>query len=202
MKKTSMVLTIFVVLALALAACSQTTATPTRTAQPTIGTTETLAVTETLSTTQTATPTVQVPVTGGGTINVQEDSDMGAYLVDENGMALYVNSNDTADTSTCYDECATAWVPVTATSTDTTTLTVGEGVDATQLGTITRTDGTVQLTYYGWPLYTFANDTQPGDVMGNGMDGGAWSLISPDGQPLDLNMSGGAGTNPTATPTP
>jgi predicted lipoprotein with Yx(FWY)xxD motif len=204
MKKTSKILTLLVVTALALAACGQATATPTRTLQPTESVTETPSVTETVTTTETTTATAEIPVTGNGTINVMEDSTMGSYLVDENGMALYINTNDTQGTSgtqatsTCYDECATAWIPVTAENTDTTTLTVGEGLDATQLGTITRTDGTVQLTYYGWPLYTFANDTQPGDIQGSGMDDGAWVLISPDGQPLNDAAMG----TPVASPTP
>jgi predicted lipoprotein with Yx(FWY)xxD motif len=205
MKKTSMIFTILVIAALALAACSEVTETPTRTLQPMDSATETLSVTETMAVEETTTATAEIPVTGNGTINVMEDSTMGSYLVGENGMALYINTNDTQGTdgtdamSSCYDECATAWIPVTAENTDTTTLTVGEGLDATQLGTITRTDGTVQLTYYGWPLYTFANDTQPGDFMGNGMDGGAWVLVSPDGQPLnDAAMMG----TPVASPTP
>jgi predicted lipoprotein with Yx(FWY)xxD motif len=130
--------------------------------------------------------------------------------VDENGMALYINTDDkqgttnTDPTSSCYDECATAWIPVTAASTDGSTLTAGEGVEESALGTFTRTDGTIQLTYNGWPLYTFANDVAPGDVMGNGMDGGTWVLLSPSGQPMTDNgmgTPGASGTNTTGTQT-
>ena len=41
----------------------------------------------------------------------------------------------------------------------------GDGVTGT-LGTITRDDGTLQVTYNGLPLYFFKNDKQPGDLNG------------------------------------
>ena len=60
----------------------------------------------------------------------------------------------------------------------------GEGVDATLLSTITRDDGTLQVTYNGWPLYLFEEDTAPGDTNGQGLDefGGLWFLVSPTGE--------------------
>lgn len=62
-----------------------------------------------------------------------------------------------------------------------------EGVDATLLGTITRDDGTLQVTYNGWPLYLFAGDTAAGDTNGQGLDefGGLWFLVSPAGEAIE-----------------
>ena len=60
----------------------------------------------------------------------------------------------------------------------------GEGVDATLLGTITRDDGSTQVTYNGWPLYYFQDDAAPGDTNGQGLDG-VWFLVSPEGEAIE-----------------
>ena len=60
----------------------------------------------------------------------------------------------------------------------------GEGVDATLLGTITRDDGSTQVTYNGWPLYYFQDDVAPGDTNGQGMEG-VWFLVSPEGEAIE-----------------
>jgi len=201
MKTNVRVLTLFVVLALALAACgSPATSTPTQaiaTSTTDLGT-ETPSVTETLEMTETPAAT-ETAVVEEGLLTIREDATVGAYLVEENGKAVYININDTAGTtSTCYDDCAETWVPVPFSGTDIATIDstmIGTDVDATLLGTITRTDGTVQLTYNGWPLYTYVNDMEDGDVMGNGMDT-TWYLISPEGEPLDETAQ------PAASPTP
>jgi predicted lipoprotein with Yx(FWY)xxD motif len=50
-----------------------------------------------------------------------------------------------------------------------------------KLGTVTRPDGTTQLTYNDKPLYTFVQDTQPGDANGDGFTdlGGTWHVVAP-----------------------
>ena len=45
-----------------------------------------------------------------------------------------------------------------------------------QLGTITRNDGSLQVTYKGLPLYFFHSDSKPGDTNGNYT---GWSLVKP-----------------------
>jgi predicted lipoprotein with Yx(FWY)xxD motif len=62
----------------------------------------------------------------------------------------------------------------------------GEGVDATLLGTITRDDGSLQVTYNGWPLYLYKTDVMAGDYYGQGLDdfGGLWFLVSPAGEAI------------------
>jgi predicted lipoprotein with Yx(FWY)xxD motif len=87
---------------------------------------------------------------------------------------LYLFVPDNQGDSTCYDACAGNWPPLTG------DVTAGAGVDASLLGTTTRTDGTVQATYNGWPLYYFAADTRPGDTNGQGINE-IWYVISPEG---------------------
>ncbi|NHB85790.1 hypothetical protein G7085_17755 [Tessaracoccus sp. HDW20] len=56
----------------------------------------------------------------------------------------------------------------------------GAGVDDSLLGSFQRADGTTQATYNGWPLYYWKNDTAPGDVTGQNVQG-VWFVIDRDG---------------------
>ena len=128
------------------------------------------------------TATGAVPVTGAATVAVSESADFGSILVDGEGMSLYVFMADTQDggTSACTDaECTAEWPPLTTDGDPV----AGEGVDESLLGTITRDDGSTQVTYNGWPLHTFADDTAPGDTNGQGMEG-KWFLVSPEGEAI------------------
>jgi predicted lipoprotein with Yx(FWY)xxD motif len=59
----------------------------------------------------------------------------------------------------------------------------GPGINASLLGTTHRTDGTVEVTYNKWPLYTWQGDSTPGQASGQGLNnlGGLWYVLSPDG---------------------
>lgn len=89
-------------------------------------------------------------------------------LADRNGLTVYVFDIDTDGTSSCYNTCAGAWPAVL--------LPTGETVSA-PLGTTTRKDGSLQVTYNGRPVYTYFGDNQEGDTNGNGLDG-VWHLIA------------------------
>jgi predicted lipoprotein with Yx(FWY)xxD motif len=93
---------------------------------------------------------------------------LGTYLVNAAGMTLYHFTPDTAGMSNCNGACATAWPPLTIAST--TAPTAASGVMGT-LGTIARSDGSMQVTYNGSPLYTFGGDKAPGDTNGQGLMG-------------------------------
>jgi predicted lipoprotein with Yx(FWY)xxD motif len=103
------------------------------------------------------------------------------FLVDQQGRALYLYTADTQNSgnSECTADCLTQWQPVTVTGTPQ----AGNGVNASLLGTLSREDGTLQATYNGWPLYTYAGDTAPGTTSGQGM-GGAWFLVSGAGNSI------------------
>jgi len=94
-------------------------------------------------------------------------SALGEVLADANGMTLYTYDMDTDGTSTCYDKCAVNWPPLIA----------SEGAAAyDEYGLTERTDGTMQWTYDGKPLYLFIKDAAPGDTTGDGVKD-VWHVI-------------------------
>jgi predicted lipoprotein with Yx(FWY)xxD motif len=105
-------------------------------------------------------------------------SDLGEILVDASGYAVYLFTPDAQGESTCYDECEASW-PIVAEVTA-----VGDGLDEPLLGTTTRTNGDVQATYNGWPLYYFAGDATAGDVNGQGLNG-VWWVIDAAGDAIE-----------------
>jgi len=121
---------------------------------------------------------------GAGTaVDAANSPTFGMVLTGPNGMTLYTHAGDSATSSTCTGSCATAWPPLTATGQPT----AGTGVTG-KLGTLTRADGTIQVTYAGLPLYYWQGDSKAGDVTGNGVNGFAVATV------------GGAGSAPQASP--
>jgi predicted lipoprotein with Yx(FWY)xxD motif len=112
-------------------------------------------------------------------IVVATNAKLGQILVDGKGITVYLFVADTGTTSTCYGSCASIWPPVLTTGAPQ----AGTGADASLLGTTMRTDGKVEVTYAGHPLYYFVQDKQPGDTTGQGINGfGAlWWVMSPAG---------------------
>jgi predicted lipoprotein with Yx(FWY)xxD motif len=104
---------------------------------------------------------------------------LGDVLVDADGMTLYMYDPDQQGPSTCYDACATAWPPL-LTEGD---LGAGDGADDSLLGTVERDDGGQQVTYDGWPLYYYAQDSAAGDVNGQGANE-VWWVLDADGTPI------------------
>ena len=105
------------------------------------------------------------------------DSSLGSILVDGNGMTLYMFTKDSANTSACEGQCLVNWPPLLGEPT------MGAGVDDSKLGSFTRTDGQVQATYNGWPLYYWKNDANPGDVTGQNVQE-VWFVLNRDGDPV------------------
>ncbi|WP_291885946.1 hypothetical protein [Cellulomonas sp.] len=106
---------------------------------------------------------------------------LGTVVVDGKGMTAYYFLNDTkgSGTSACTGGCATAW-PAITTESDTPSV---DGVTA-EVGTIPTADGRKQITLDGRPIYTYAQDTAPGDVNGQGVND-VWYVIAPDGSEID-----------------
>jgi predicted lipoprotein with Yx(FWY)xxD motif len=104
----------------------------------------------------------------------------GSVLTDDQGRVLYMFNPDNRGESVCYDQCAAAWPPTLTTGKPT----AGTGADASLLGTTTRTDGKIQVTYNKYPLYTFAFDAKPGDTNGQAVKS-IWWVLNAAGVPQD-----------------
>lgn len=121
----------------------------------------------------------------------------GTYLTGSGGRAIYLWVADSKNQSACSGSCAKVWPPVTASGTPSAT----GGAMSADLGTITRSDGTKQVTYAGHPLYYYVSDTSAGSTTGDASNsfGAKWWLVAPGGaaitssQPASQSSSGGGG---------
>ena len=105
---------------------------------------------------------------GGVAIGTASSASLGTFLTGANGKTLYTHAGDGSNTSTCTGACATAWPPLTVAAGGQPT--AGAGVTG-KLGTLTRADGTMQVTSAGLPLYYWQGDAKPGDTTGDGVNG-------------------------------
>ena len=105
-------------------------------------------------------------------------TDFGKVLVDANGKTLYAFAADSPGKSNCADSCLQYWPAAKASG----TVTRSSDVTA-KLASIKRSDGTAQLTVNGWPVYTYAADSGPGQATGQGenLSGGRWWVVAPSG---------------------
>ena len=132
------------------------------------------------------------------TMITTKTSSGGSFLTNSAGRAIYLFVADSTGKSTCDGACASAWPPVIAAGQPT----AAGGALATDLGTITRSDGTKQVTYDGHPLYYFSGDTGPGTDKGQGVDGfGAkWWLVAPSGSSITTAVTiSGSGSAPASS---
>ena len=141
--------------------------------------------TSTKSTTTSLPPVAKPPPNAEeGTVFVSLGSaaGLGQVLVDSEGHTLYAFGGDSASAASCEGACAKAWPPLLVEK--------GEphpsnGASAARLGTVTRADGSRQVTYADHPLYSYSADKQPGEANGNGSSafGGTWTALKGSGAP-------------------
>jgi len=105
-------------------------------------------------------------------------SKMGEVIENEHGHVLYRFDDDSNNPpkSTCDGDCAKVWKPALTIDGKPTLA----GVDSDVVGTVTRSDGTKQLTVKGWPLYAYLGDKKAGTWKGQNVNG-KWFVIKPDG---------------------
>ncbi len=139
-------------------------------------------------TTMSGTPSASGAMTLNG-LAVAQNSTLGPIITDDTGRTLYAFTQDTSTSSACTGSCAQTWPPASMSGASATP-TAASGVTASMIGTLSRSDGTTQVTYNGHPLYYFSGDKNPGDTNGQGI-GGKWFTVNPDGT---LNQGGAAGT--------
>jgi predicted lipoprotein with Yx(FWY)xxD motif len=152
----------------------------------------------------TAVPTTAAPAAAAPTaitIGSTNDPTLGAYLIGQNAMTLYILTKDGADMSTCTGTCATNWPPLTVSAGATITGPVGAtGVFAT----LTRADGSMQVSYNHMPLYYYSGDSNAGDTLGEGKNN-TWFVAPLSGSLAPASATPAAtapaAATPAATPT-
>ena len=124
---------------------------------------------------------VALALLNGGLANAQSAStlaarttpDLGPILTDQAGRTVYLYTKDAPGISNCYDQCAINWPPL---------LTQSDPMLPPNLpgsvGSTARTDGGLQVTYNGAPLYYWVKDAKAGDTTGQNV-GGVWFVINP-----------------------
>jgi len=105
------------------------------------------------------------------TVGIGTTDKLGDYLIEQNGKALYYYTKDTVGTSNVSGVLLDVWPAFYAEN-----LNLPDDLDPANFGTITRRDGKEQTTYNGWPLYSYAADTGPGDTRGDGVEG-IWFVV-------------------------
>jgi predicted lipoprotein with Yx(FWY)xxD motif len=135
--------------------------------------------------------TVSSPSTGSSSTALKTRKINGVtVLTNAKGFTLYWFAPDTATKSNCNGSCAAIWPPVQGPAT------AGPGVTG-KLGSIKRSDGSIQATYNGHPLYTYVADTAPGQARGNGLNvnGGLWHEATASGKAAPKSSASSAGGN-------
>lgn len=125
------------------------------------------------------------------TVSMADHETVGSILTDGDGRTLYMFEPDSSGESACTGDCAEAWPPLTV---ERETTLYPAATVAASLGTIERSDGSLQVTANGHPLYYFVNDDGPGDATGQGVNA-VWFVLRPDGTVYRSQT-------PTPTPTP
>jgi predicted lipoprotein with Yx(FWY)xxD motif len=135
---------------------------------------------------------------GGNAIVKVGPSNLGRVLVDAHGKTLYIWAHDKTPKSTCNGDCAVYWPPL---------ITKGQpkaiaGANSKLLGTSRRSDGRMQVTYAGHPLYYFVKDTKAGQTNGEALTGfgGRWDPISAAGNAIRKSSTSGGGYGVNAAP--
>lgn len=134
-------------------------------------------------------------------LNAVTVADLGPVLTDQDGRTLYLYAQDSASPSlsTCLGECARKWPPLMATGD-----VKVSGADRSAVDTAVRPDGGTQVTVGGWPVYTYARDTAPGQAKGQGAQG-MWFAVTPEGKkargaaPVEVRAEDVPGFGPVLT---
>lgn len=126
---------------------------------------------------QTSTNATTTPIIGYNlALGVDGTPQLGNYLIGYTGMTVYTYDEDAGNQSNCYDQCAQEWPPYIVSPVDDIHQ-LQMGVTGT-VGTTVRSDGSLQLTYDGHPLYFYSGDKTGDDTAGNGV-GGTWHVVKP-----------------------
>ena len=123
---------------------------------------------------------------GPATVKTKKVAGYGIALVDASGRSLYLSTADPPKSSKCMGSCTKTWHPLIVTGTPT----AGGDAKASLLSVLVRPDGSRQVTYNTFPLYTYDGS---GPAAGAGLtgQGGTWYLVSLKGEPVEQTTGGG-----------
>jgi len=123
--------------------------------------------------TPTATASPPVPAVASGPLTVSTRSTAaGEALSTVSGFTLYYFTHEKGGVVACTGGCATTWPPLRVAGPET-----KPGNVPGTLGTVALADGSTEVTYNGWPLHTYDQDTSQGMVKGQGV-AGAWFVAT------------------------
>jgi predicted lipoprotein with Yx(FWY)xxD motif len=123
---------------------------------------------------------------------------VGGVLADARGHTLYSYADDHGRTPSCYASCASLWPPFLTAAKPI----AGTGAKLKLLGTTTRKDGKLQVTYAGHPLYFFSGDAKAGQVKGQGYEGSWWALAASGAKVKTTATTSTSPPPPTTTTVP
>jgi predicted lipoprotein with Yx(FWY)xxD motif len=132
--------------------------------------------------------------TSSVTVSAKNVPGIGTVLVNGSGRTLYMLTSEKGGKITCTTSngCIKFWPEINLPS-GTTAAKAGAGVQQSLLGTVKGAAGT-EVTYNGWPLYTFVG-------QGQTSFGGTWYVLNSSGNPVTAKVtsggSGGSGTSPS-----
>ncbi len=175
------------VVAIAAAGCgssSSSNSTSSTSGSTPVSTTTTQSVVASSAVSTSASPATPASGTGTAVVVSTKHSKLGTILsAGGKHLTVYMFDGDKNGNTSCTGACARVWPPVTTSA----AASVSGAAVAGNLGTITRPDGTKQVTYKGHPLYFFARDGDSGDAYGQGVVGfgSSWYVLKPSGSKVD-----------------
>jgi predicted lipoprotein with Yx(FWY)xxD motif len=134
------------------------------------------------------------------TVSAKNVPGVGTVLVNSQGRTLYMLTTEKGGKITCTASsgCLHAW-PETDLPSGTTKATAGSGVQSSLLGTVKGATGKMEVTYNGWPLYTFIGDSSAGTAKGQALTnfGGTWYVLNTAGNPVTAKVGAAAASSPS-----
>ena len=134
-------------------------------------------------------------------LSAKNVSGVGTVLVDGQGKTLYLLTSEKGGKVTCTAStgCTKFWPEITLPK-GTTAATAGTGVQSSLLGTVKDASGNLEVTYNGWPVYTFVGDSGPGVAHGQGQTsfGGTWYVLNASGNPVTGHGSAQPASSPSS----
>jgi predicted lipoprotein with Yx(FWY)xxD motif len=135
------------------------------------------------------------------TVSAKSVSGLGTVLVNQKGQTLYMLTSEKGGKITCTasNGCLHAWPEINLPS-GVTAAKAGSGVQSSLLGTVKGGAGKTEVTYNGWPLYTFIGDSSAGTAKGQGLNnfGGIWYVLNASGNPVTAKATSASSSSPSS----